>query len=1060
MEVPTELYDRLVDVVSLFNKNKTFELEAKCKKKLSSTDFTNVIKYLRSIKYDEINHPEMLDIFTSNYRISIEGKDAIQSYCKTNKTANIENITVITKKIIPGVKPIIFDDVNFKIDLKNEVPIEEMKQGEILTELPDSNKGFRLKKRYSYVDKEGIIRYDLTIVKSSKILGINNDFVAYQSYSESGTSSSQEEYEIEIELIKRSTKDSKKIAKYFLQSIVELYSVLSNEEFLIFQKEKDDVLQNYLRIVLGNKFNPKTMFDVKNKPKSFFIGPQPVTLEQKNIIDDELGVVTIKKDYTVTEKADGERMLLFISNTGKCYYINNRLDVKFTGVKVMSLSNTILDGEYVSRDIINRPIKVFAVFDIYWDNGNDIRFLPLIAEDKKNDRYTVMKNIVSKIKDKFESQKIEIFVKEFKYGENIFEESKTILDSEVTGKFKYYTDGLIFTPKSLPVGGSFKSDKSTDIVSTWNRVFKWKPPKDNTIDFLVTSKEDYTVYDGNKYKVIDLFVGYNPVQWEPINPLDYLEDKLKITQSYIAKKFMPGDVSDAESFSKSFIKTSEKDKIYCKNGDEITNNCIVEFAYSDEQIPSVNRWVPLRVRYDKTDMFKRYGLSGTANDYGTAMNIWKSIRYPVTKCMIIGDKLIEKKDIVEDDIYYYRVISRDKFASKSMLDFHNYWIKNRLLFRSLRGKAKTLFDVSCGKGGDIPKWIDIGLNKVLGVDISKDNIENPVDGAYARTLQNKRFNKSQHNYVYATLDSSRKFQKEYFETIENENDKRICKLLWNIGSVKTPEKYKGFATNGFDVVSCQFSIHYFFENENKLDNLLWNVNQHLSDGGYFIGTCLDGMKIKQLLKGIKKNEAKSGIRDDRVLWHIRKLYDNDTKVNFGDTISVYMESIGKEAKEYLVNFQTLVKKLEDYNIKLLSTSELKELNITHTNQSFGTFDKEFSQFDSLLKTNGLSSENMNFVDSIKLMTEAEKTYSFMNMWFIFKKNGKGMFSQEEEVVSSSPEEKEEQVVVKKPVKIVKKIIKQKEEPKKADEKEPEVIPDSVDEKTEEEPKKKKIIKKK
>ncbi len=1057
MEVSAELYDKLVDILTLFNKNKTFELEAKCKQKITVKEFTDVIKYLRSIKYEEVSNPEVLDIFVQNYRLSLQGKEAISQYCKTNKIPKTADVTIISKKLIQGIKPLVFDDVNFKIDLKNEVPVDELKKGEIIAELPEMNKGFRYKKRFSYIDTEGILRYDLTIVKTSKIIGINDEFMAYLSYAESGVSSNPEEYEIEIELLKKTPKEVKKVAKYFLQAIIELFAVINNEDYIISQKEKQYVLQNYLHMVLGGKFTSKVMLDIKNKPKLFFAGPQPVTLEQKNIIDEDLGVITIKKGYTVTEKADGERMLLFISNNGKCYYINNRLDVKFTGIKVQSVVNTLLDGEFVSRDVLNRPIKIFAVFDVYWDNGNDIRFLPLVSDTKDNSRHQVMKNVVSKLKSKFQEEGVEIFVKEFKYSDNIFADSKSILDSEVTGKYKYYTDGLIYTPKDLPVGGSFKTDKPSDLVSTWSRVFKWKPSKDNTIDFLVSQKEDYTVHGGERYKVLDLFVGYNPIQWEPINPMDYLEDKLKITPSYIPKKFIPGDVSNPDTFSKSYLKVSDKDKVFCKNGDEITNNSIVEFAYSESS--DINKWIPLRVRQDKTEMYRRFGLSGTANDYGTAMNIWKSIRYPVTKCMITGEDIIEKKDIIDDDVYYYRVISRDKFASKSMLDFHNYWIKNRLLFKSLKDKVKTLFDVSCGKGGDIPKWIDIGLNKVLGADISKDNIENPVDGAYARTLQNKRFNKNQHNFVYITLDSSQKFQSEYFDTIQNDTDKRICKLLWNTGSVKTPEKYKGFATDGFDVVSCQFSIHYFYETEEKLNNLLWNVNKHLKDGGYFIGTCLDGAKIKQMLKDIKQGESKSGVKDDRILWNMKKLYSNDKTINYGDTISVYMESIGKEMKEYLVNFQLLVKKLAEYDIHLLSTDELKKINIMHTNKSYGNFDKEFAQFESL-KEDVLINENRNFVDSIKLMSDAEKTYSFMNMWFIFKKGGgKGEIITDFETPMEPKPESEKLEVKPKITKVVKKPVKKIEdktvvEVKIEKTKEPEVV--------EEPPKevKKKIVKKK
>ena len=38
---------------------------------------------------------------------------------------------------------------------------------------------------------------------------------------------------------------------------------------------------------------------------------------------------------------------------------------------------------------------------------------------------------------------------------------------------------------------------------------------------------------------------------------------------------------------------------------------------------------------------------------------------------------------------------------------------------------------------------------------------------------------------------------------------------------------------GFDTVSCQFSIHYFFKNEESLDMLLENVSNSLKEGGKF-----------------------------------------------------------------------------------------------------------------------------------------------------------------------------------------------------------------------------------
>ena len=39
--------------------------------------------------------------------------------------------------------------------------------------------------------------------------------------------------------------------------------------------------------------------------------------------------------------------------------------------------------------------------------------------------------------------------------------------------------------------------------------------------------------------------------------------------------------------------------------------------------------------------------------------------------------------------------------------------------------------MTVGKAGDLSKWIDARLSFVFGVDVSKDNIENRIDGACA-----------------------------------------------------------------------------------------------------------------------------------------------------------------------------------------------------------------------------------------------------------------------------------------------------------------------------------------
>lgn len=47
----------------------------------------------------------------------------------------------------------------------------------------------------------------------------------------------------------------------------------------------------------------------------------------------------------------------------------------------------------------------------------------------------------------------------------------------------------------------------------------------------------------------------------------------------------------------------------------------------------------------------------------------------------------------------------------------------------------------------------------------------------------------------------------------------------------------------FDIVSCQFALHYAFRTEAALRQMLYNVSAGLRSGGYFIGTLPDAERI-------------------------------------------------------------------------------------------------------------------------------------------------------------------------------------------------------------------------
>ena len=70
--------------------------------------------------------------------------------------------------------------------------------------------------------------------------------------------------------------------------------------------------------------------------------------------------------------------------------------------------------------------------------------------------------------------------------------------------------------------------------------------------------------------------------------------------------------------------------MYTENRSEaFEDNMIVEFRY-DKEAKKDWRWIPIRVRYDKTEELRRTGRN-FGNDYMTAQGVWQSIWNPITK---------------------------------------------------------------------------------------------------------------------------------------------------------------------------------------------------------------------------------------------------------------------------------------------------------------------------------------------------------------------------------------------------------------------------------------------
>jgi mRNA (guanine-N7-)-methyltransferase len=239
--------------------------------------------------------------------------------------------------------------------------------------------------------------------------------------------------------------------------------------------------------------------------------------------------------------------------------------------------------------------------------------------------------------------------------------------------------------------------------------------------------------------------------------------------------------------------------------------------------------------------------------------------------------------------------ARENYA-KTMRRYHNN-IKTTLIEQSVhavRGDRPspsrlTLLDIGVGRGGDINKWHKCNVDTVVGYDVE-------------HTYVNEAFNR------YLTICNRRNYN--FYTCIDMEE-------LLRIQPVHT-----------FDVVSCQFAIHYFFESERKLRGLIQNVSNVLEHGGLFIGTFMNGDKLLRL----PLNRDNVFMNTAFMVHYPECGYPSKTRT-FGQQVSVHLTGtlyFGEQSVslEYVVKPDILRSVCEEYGLSLVRFQDFDDYNIT------------------------------------------------------------------------------------------------------------------------------------
>jgi hypothetical protein len=975
------------------------------------TTFLNVAKRLRTKGYSSLPQGDILTVTTKdNVRFSLNGLGIIQQYCRDDTMSGKPYVALIKDRAVKA-QNVDVDEYGFRIKSRREIPLasDDASVKKLFESWAEVPKAFRLIRRWTFEDAG--IRIDMSIVKSTKKLSGGN-YKWQKKYRDQDIMQSTPIYEIEVEL-QRVVGDTLETAtKRLIRGVGEVLRGIQKNVLLIRKTTVRTVLDGY-KILVGS--------DV-------FRGPAPIPLQKENFGKErERGKPNIRDGYNVTDKADGLRCLGYCNGQGELFLIDMSMrNVYRTGLKQPECRESLLDGEWVTFTREREPIQQYLIFDIFFAaDKKDVSQMPFqptaaAAEQESQSRYGQIKKWVATwnkspgpahvVKGISAAIQMQVSMKDFVFARagdelSIFRAAARVLD---VGRV-YYTDGLIFTPnaKPLPAGAG----------ATFYEQFKWKPPRDNTVDFLVKfqktagSKSEDKITVGIKpgsdetvsYKTLRLFVGSSLVNPRSIvlNELelpkpDRMMKGSEIKGEYKPVLFTPKEFADTmASYCNLPVETDpDTGETYVKThdtGEPIQDKTIVEMSYDPQAAPGW-RWVPLRVRADKTERFQGGTIGRTLNSDKAAESVWNTIYDPITTHMVrSGDaepsaeeqeELLGMQSSGAGKAAYYdrkKAPVEDHLLTRTMRDFHNRFVKERILYRAgLHGSGKTLIDMSCGVGADLGIWIRSNVAFVLGVDYSGPNITGEKDGIYRRYLERQIMagREAVPPMVFAIGNSTKNYVTG--DAGVNDEEKNILRSV--LGRVKPsappPPYVESVCASRLktraDCMSCMFSVHYFFETRETYHGFLKNVADNLKIGGLFIGCCFDGRKVFELLRTTEKGSSVVGAEGSATVWSITKQYEEDDlptgEDSLGLAIDVNFVTIGTNQREYLVNFDTLVEGMASIGCEPLGADALKQLKMP---TSSATFDATW--------------ETAKKAGNVYNMPDAVRNFSFMNRWFVFQR---------------------------------------------------------------------------
>lgn len=859
-------------------------------------------------------------------------------------TGNKVRAICLTDRVDPKIKNVEFyskakTDYSFNYNLRvsygRETPLTEPEIATLIDRIYDgrTNKGagtiktYRYAKRYSFVLAEfdgHPVTLTFTVVKQGQGITFRGSQVL------DPVSNPEEQYEVELEFLDWSKelfethKDyAKKQLSRLLLEFTDGPTCLNNTIMLDNVKQFVALCNGYF----GMKVSPDSITDVSPNTLStiskYFIGALARSLTYGLIEQKKLLRTDPKKSapYCVTDKADGQRALLFVNRDGQSFLVMSnigdfytKLQVNKTGlapgkigekrswlkfiptaIDTLTLKNSLYDGEVVVNTNGDDMTYFFLAFDCLISNNIKLTALPFWDDVKDNDRKRHLDDIIREfptsnlVSPNFVNVRSKQFYHYVLDDDNVFTTEFLVnidvdRDANVNivkmryasadKTIKYDLDGIIFQKCDSvypdPVDGP----------SRWPDTYKWKPVKHTTIDFKMLPDAQKIVVgaligsDGT-YAVFK--AGYN-YQRQYRDSLQYNPYKC---YAKIIDEF-PRTVDTNEA---------------------IVSGDIVEcrFVYG-----TTSHWEPVRVRRDKL-----YPNGQAAHDDN--MNF---ISNPIT-----FDSLKVPGGSQSSSVALKSVNKSNRAYSNAHIAKYGDEI------RAMHLTAFHLLDLACGKGQSADGWYNAGATNIVGIDTRAD--------------------------IHMAIYPADKYLKQLPNAPKTDYYQASMIVPLNLSTVTSDALARQLENpQQFAMSVCNFAIHYAFASKTDLRNLLYNITRNLKRDGYFVGSYMNGKKVLDLINN-KTTDVTSQIRmtytnnsvsavtvaKKQVLW---KLTVPDTpaesSIAFGRHLEVMIDSLygQKPSNEYLVDLDNpeILSLFTEYGLKLVEHVSFDAIDIKNYKQMF------------------------------------------------------------------------------------------------------------------------------